>query len=344
MSLMTRRTVLALGSALALSLNARAGAAGKVRIGLSSKGLLFMPALVADAMGYFKDEGVDAELAVLGGANKVYTALVAGELEMSVSSSVSILKARASQTDLMMVGTAMNQHGSNIVVSKEWAAKFNITDASSYEDRLKALKGITIGTSSVGGGSDQLVRLLAEEAGINPDRDMTLTVLAVGDATLAAFAQRRVDAITHSSPVAVKAIRDYDGMMLFHLSAGQVPLYDGFLYLAYSASEAWLKANRDEALKTLAALQRAHRAIRDDAQRETVRKAVKDKFYPEMDEALFADSWADYVTAFPPTIDIDQTMVDRVLELSKRLQPDEPIDPAVARQAWTDDYVKALPK
>jgi NitT/TauT family transport system substrate-binding protein len=175
-------------------------AADTVRIGLSSNGLLFMPTLSADAMGYFKEQGLDAEIVLLGGANKVYSAMLGGELEMSVSSSVSILKGRSSGTDLLMIGSAMNQHGSNIVVSKEWAAKHALTEKSSYADRLKALKGITIGTSSVGGGSDQLVRLLAEDAGINPDRHMTLTVLAVGDTTLAAFARRRVDAITHSSP------------------------------------------------------------------------------------------------------------------------------------------------
>lgn len=342
----TRRGALGLGASMAASLaltrGAWAQAAPKVRVGLSSTGLLFMPALVADAMGYFGEAGVDGELMVMGGANKVYSALVAGELELSVSSSASILRARESKTDLIMVGTAMNQHGSNIVCSREWAEKFGLTDASPYEDRLKALEGLTIGTASVGGGSDQLVRLLAAEAGFNPDRDLTLTVLAVGDATLAAFSQRRVQAITHSSPIAVKAIKDYDGFMLFHLSAGKVPLYDGFLYLAYSGRQSWLEANRETTLKALGALQRAHGAINDPARLEPIRSAVKAKYYPEMDEALFNDSWADYATAFPLTIDIDQSMMDRVVELTNRLEPDRPVSDEVARQAWTDEFAQAL--
>jgi NitT/TauT family transport system substrate-binding protein len=316
-------------------------AADKVRIGLSSNGLLFMPALAADAMGYFKEQGIDAEIVLLGGANKVYSAMLGGELEISVSSSVSILKGRSSGTDLLMIGSAMNQHGSNIVVSKEWAAKHALTDKSSYADRLKALKGITIGTSSVGGGSDQLVRLLAEDAGINPDRDMTLTVLAVGDTTLAAFARRRVDAITHSSPIAVKAIRDHNGMMMFHLTAGGVPAYDGFLYLAYSARQAWVDKNPQVAARAIRAFRKAHAMLHDATQGAVVKNAVHAKYHANIDAALYGDAWQDYVTAFPPKLDLDQGMIDRVVKLSEKLEGGDPIKPDAIKAAWTNRIVDA---
>jgi NitT/TauT family transport system substrate-binding protein len=270
--------------------------------------------------------------------------MLGGELEISVSSSVSILKGRSSGTDLLMIGSAMNQHGSNIVVTKEWAAKHNLTTASSYKDRLAALKGITIGTASVGGGSDQLVRLLAEEAGLNADRDMTLTMLAVGDTTLAAFARRRVDAITHSSPIAVKAIRDHDGMMMFHLTAGGVPAYDGFLYLAYAARQAWVDRNPELATRTIRAFRKAHAALHDPALREAVKKAVHVKFHASIDGQLYDDAWQDYVTAFPRKLDLDQGMIDRVVNLSAKLETGDPINPQAVRSAWTNRIVEASDK
>jgi NitT/TauT family transport system substrate-binding protein len=315
-------------------------AADKVRIGLSSNGLLFMPTLVADAMGYFKEQGIEGEIVLLGGANKVYSAMLSGELEISVSSSVSILKGRSSGTDLLMIGSAMNQHGSNIVVTKEWAAKHKLTNASSYQDRLKALKGITIGTASVGGGSDQLVRLLADDAGLNADRDMTLTVLAVGDTTLAAFARRRVDAITHSSPIAVKAIRDHDGMMMFHLTAGGVPAYDGFLYLAYSARQTWVDKNPELAARTIRAFRKAHAALTDPALRDAIKNAVHGKYHANIDRQLYDDAWQDYVTAFPQRLDLDQGMIDRVVKLSEKLETGDPIKPEAIKEAWTNRIVE----
>lgn len=325
----------------ALTASGEAAAADKVRIGLSSNGLLFMPALVADTMGYFKEQGIDGEIVLLGGANKVYSAMLGGELEISVSSSVSILKGRSSGTDLLMIGSAMNQHGSNIVVTKEWATKHGLTDTSSYRDRLKALKGITIGTSSVGGGSDQLVRLLAEDAGINADRDMTLTMLAVGDTTLAAFARRRVDAITHSSPIAVKAIRDHDGMMMFHLTAGGVPAYDGFLYLAYSARQAWVDKNPELAARAVRAFQQAHAALYDPALRETIKLAVHAKYHGNIDGKLYDSAWQDYVTAFPKKLELDQSMIERVVKLSEKLESGDPIKPDAVRASWTNRIVDA---
>lgn len=312
-----------------------------IRIGISSTGLLFMPVLVADSLDYFADEGVDVEILAMSGANNVYSALISGDIQLSVSSSMSILQGRSSGVDLLMVGSAMNQHGSNIVVSKEWADEHGLTEDSSYEERLAALRGLTIGTSSVGGGSDQLVRLLAEEAGLDPDRDMTLTVLAVGDATLAAFAMRRVDAITHSSPVAVRAIREHDGMMMFHLTGGAVPIYDGLIYLAYSTNEDWARENPDTLRKTLKALQRAHAVIGDEGQREIVKKAVQEKYHARIDDELYEAAWQDYATAFPAKIDLDQDSIDQVMELAQRLGMGQGISADVAETSWSNEFITA---
>lgn len=317
-----------------------AHAADKIRVGLSSDGLLFIPAFVADVMGYYKEEGLDTELIVLGGATKVYSALVAGEVEFSISSSVSVLRGQAGGVDMMMIGGAMNQHASNIVATREWFEKAGLTKDSTYEERLKALKGITIAVASAAGGSAQLVDFLAKEAGLNPERDMTLTVLGVGDTTLAAFARRRVDAITHSSPVAVQAIREYDGVMLFHMSAGQVPAYNGFLYLTYTGMGSWMKEHQDQTVRFLRAMQKAHNAIFDPATAEIVRDKVRAKYHAKIDAALYADAWSDYASAFPKSIAISKDMVERVNELTAKVENADPVLPEHVAAAWTNSYAE----
>ncbi|WP_082143662.1 ABC transporter substrate-binding protein [Nitratireductor soli] len=316
----------------------------KLRVGLSSDGLLFVPAFVADVMGYYEEEGLDVDLTILGGATKVYAALVSGEVEFSVSSSVSILRGRAGGTDMTMVGAAMDQHASNIVATREWFEKAGLTKDSTYEERLKALDGITIAVASAAGGSAQLVRFLAGEAGVDAERDMTLTVLGVGDTTLAAFARRRVDAITHSSPVAVQAIREFDGVMLFHMSGGQVPAYNGFLYLTYTGRESWIREHEDQTARFLRAMQKAHKAIRDPALADVVRDKVHAKYHAKIDDALYADAWADYASAFPESIEISGEMVDRVNELAAKVENADPVLPEHVAAAWTNDYAARVVK
>lgn len=339
------RAGLALVMACALSIFSGAASAGdKVRVGLSSDGLLFVPAFVADVMGYYEEEGLEVEHLILGGATKVYAALVSGEAEFSISSSVSILRGRAGGTDMTMIGGAMNQHASNIVASREWFEKNGLKPESTYEERLRALKGITISVASAAGGSAQLVRFLAGEAGLDPERDMTLTVLGVGDTTLAAFARRRVDAITHSSPVAVRAVKEFDGVMLFHMSGGQVPAYNGFLYLTYTGRESWIKEHPDVTVRYLRAMQKAHRAIHDPAIADTVRQKVHDKYHAKIDAALYVDAWADYASAFPKSIEISGDMVERVNALAAKVENADPVLPEHVNASWTNEYAAAAAK
>lgn len=320
------------------ALAGNAWAADKVSVGLSSDGLLFVPAFVADVMGYYEEEDLDVEHLILGGATKVYAALVSGEVEFSISSSVSILRGRAGGTDMTMIGGAMDQHASNIVATREWFEKSGLTPESTYEERLGALEGITISVASAAGGSAQLVRFLAGEAGIDPERDMTLTVLGVGDTTLAAFARRRVDAITHSSPIAVRAIREHDGVMLFHMSGGQVPAYNGFLYLTYTGRESWMKENPDTTARFLRAMQKAHNAIHDPALADTVRDKVHAKYHERIDAGLYVDAWADYAGAFPKSIEISGEMVDRVNILASKVENADPVLPEHVEASWTNEY------
>ena len=50
---------------------------------------------------------------------------------------------------------------------------------------------MTLGVSSVGGGADQLLRFLAKQAKLDPDRDMTISALGSGDAMIAALSRGR---------------------------------------------------------------------------------------------------------------------------------------------------------
>src|SRR6185295_6527753 len=99
----------------------------------------------------------------------------------------SAFRARAQGSDVMMIAPAVAQYTDNVTMSAAWAKQHNLTPASTYEEKLKALKGMTLAVSSVGGGADQLVRFLAKEARLDPDRDMTISALGSGEAMLAAL-------------------------------------------------------------------------------------------------------------------------------------------------------------
>ena len=97
-----------------------------------------------------------------------------GDFDIVTGNSANIPNIRKNGGDVISFAALLPQYGGDIVATKAWAAKMNITGKSPYKDKLQIFKGATIGVTGAGGGSDQITRFLAREGGLNPDRDMTI--------------------------------------------------------------------------------------------------------------------------------------------------------------------------
>src|SRR3546814_19969781 len=132
---------------------------------------LSLPAVTAEGRVYFYEQNFDGMITSTGGGSKALAAVFGGDADIYVGAISSAFRAREKGTDVITFGTSMTQFGSNFVISGDWAKKHGITAASSYADKQKALKGIKVGVTSPGSGTDQAVRFLAKEAGLDPEQD-----------------------------------------------------------------------------------------------------------------------------------------------------------------------------
>lgn len=333
---------LGIGTALAwvaLTLAAPALAADKINAVMSTHGFVYLPALVADAMGYYKEQDLDVQITTTGGESKSLAALVGGGAEIYVGSPSTAFRARAVGADPLVIGATIAQYASNFVVSGDWARKRGLTDKSSYEDKLNALKGATIAITAPGSGTDLVVRFLAKQAGLNPDRDMTITALGTADAMTAALVQGRIDGFTLSAPAAENAVKNHGGMMLFNFSRGEVKQLDGFLYIGLVARESWVKQHPDVTVRFLRAQQQALNAIHDPKLTVEAREAVWKKYHSKVDKIFFDYVWAETEPAFPRTIVVDQAAIKRVVDFVNEFER-QPLDPAAVQAGWTDEYAK----
>ena len=227
-----RNGFVALGLLLAVTLGpAAAFAKDKITAVMSTHGFVYLPALVADALGYFEQEDLAVSITLTGGELKSLAALIGGGAEVYVGSPATALRARASGTDPLVVGATTTQFASNLVISGAWAKKHGITESSSYQDKLKALKGATLAITAPGSGTDLIVRFLSKQAGLNPDRDLTITALGTADTMTAAITQGRIDGFSLSAPAAENIVKNHGGVMLFNFAKGEVKQLDGFLFI-----------------------------------------------------------------------------------------------------------------
>ncbi len=144
-----------------------------------------LPAIVADQKGFWEEEGLDVTLVWFRGGGEQMRAVAAGEIEISTSTPNMI-------TTLVSRGEGVRIISSiSSPVPRSWGIM--VLDESPLED-VDDLRGKIIGATTKGAYSDMIVRLLLQEAGIDPDDDVNLTYLGSPDALAAALSSGTVDA------------------------------------------------------------------------------------------------------------------------------------------------------
>src|SRR5687768_5164724 len=93
----------------------------RIRFVQSSWGLLFVPAMVADALGFFEQENVQAEFVTNLGGAEALAAVVGGNAEVYVGAPSTAMRSREKGTDVVVYAPSMTQYASNVVISKKWA-------------------------------------------------------------------------------------------------------------------------------------------------------------------------------------------------------------------------------
>ncbi|MBN9889293.1 ABC transporter substrate-binding protein [Salipiger abyssi] len=320
-----------------LALTATAGIAQaqeKVSIAHSTESFAFLPFFTAVAMGTFEEAGVDLEVIRTGSGSKTVAAVIGGSADIGIGSATGVLYSRKQGLDNVMIGAVLTQYSSSIVYSKDWAEEHNLTADSSHEDMLAAMKGIKIGTSGPGGG-DHIIRYFAEEAGLDPDRDMTIVYLGSDIGVYqASLQQGQIDGIALSAPTPQIAIRDQGAIFAFNTGAGKVASLDGYLYIVASAKRDWIEDHPEALAKVQEALQMALDILHDPEQSDIARQRVHDAYYAQTEESLFNAIWAEAVAGMPESTQITQEQVDRVVAFTNTFEKENPIDDATVEGAF----------
>jgi NitT/TauT family transport system substrate-binding protein len=279
----------------------------------SSEGFLYFPHYVAQEMGYYDDAGVEVEYFVAGGGHM--PAMMAGEVDMVETAFTSVVNLRNEGQEPVAIGSYINAYASNVVVQGEVIERHGITEDSSFEDRARALEGLTIGTTSPGAGADLLPRAILREVDLDPEADAEILYLEQGAAMLAAFDQGRIDAFVLSSPSATQAVVNMGGEILINPTLGEYPAVDGIAYVTPVTRAQWLEdeENRTTAGCYLLAVDRALQLIQDDP--EAALEAAKGHpNMPEMDDEILDQAFEETRQGYPPTVCLSEENVQTALD------------------------------
>ena len=159
----------------------------KLRIAEVTHSIFYAPQYAAISEGYFKDEGIDIELILTPGADKVTAAVLSGDVEIGFCGpEATIYVYQSGETDYLKTFAQLTKKDGSFLVSREKNDNFKIDD----------LKGKTIIGGRTGGMPEMTFEWGLRQNGIDPKKDVNIDTSIAFAAMQGAFIGGTGDYVT----------------------------------------------------------------------------------------------------------------------------------------------------
>lgn len=242
----------------------------------------YFPIIAAVEMGFFKDEGFDATVDLLFPIPKTFEALRDGELDFVVGSAHATLLAFPEWQGAKLLA-ACGQHTYWFLVIR--------SDLNPKRGDLSIVKGLRIGAAP---GVDLSLRRMLLEAGIDAEKYNVQIMpipgaagpnVSFGLSAAKALEEGKLDGFWANGMGCEVAVRRGVGTMVLDVRRGDgPPAARDYTFSALVATDKRIKENPDSAGAAIRALMKAHKALKDDANRAT--EVGKTRFPPSEAELI----------------------------------------------------------
>ena len=310
-----RRTFLSIAIASTVGL-ATAGSAWaqaplkKVTIVIGSPGLIYSLHYVAVGAGLFAAEGLDVETVQVSSGTQQIAAVLGGSAIVVPTNIEHVIRSSAQGGDMVAVSRIYDTYPYVLVLSNKAIAQTGILPKMPIDEKVRRLKSMKIGITSVGSGTDSFLRSLFSARGLVPDKEITIQPLGSADGMLVAMERGLIDGFAFIAPHSeIPAQKGYGKVVIDPIS-GEVPELKDVPYLVVTTSRKNIATN-PEAIKAITrAYTRAIKFTKDDPQqaRLLVRKNLG-----AADQQTFDAAFKKYLSALPPEPVITSSQVDNMV-------------------------------
>ncbi len=317
--------VLAIMLAFAFTACAETGERELKKITLSevTHSVFYAPQYAAIALGYFEEEGIELELVNGGGADKVMTAVLSGQVEIGLSGpEACIYVYNEGGGDHPKVFAQLTKRDGSFIVGREK------DDSFSFEK----LKGTHVLAGRAGGVPYMTLEYMLSSYGVTPENTELDTSVAF-DSMAGAFTGGTADYVALFEPTATALELEGKGYVLASIGqqAGEIP------YTAYYASQSYIKDNAHVIEGFTAAVYKGQKWV-DSASPEEIAEVIKD-FFPDTDVEILTkvaeryksiDAWNKDPLLKEDALSRLQDVIEASGELTQRVEYSEIVDTSFA--------------
>jgi NitT/TauT family transport system substrate-binding protein len=285
----------------AFSIWARAASLTPLTIGIGGYTFAYLPLLVAKAANFLEAEGLDVSFVNTGGGTNALAATMGGSVDVCGLVMSDIILAAAKGQKIQAFAPLMSQYASDAVISVQAAKKVGITPGMPLKERISRLKGLVLAISGRGSGTDKLWRYLVQQGGLDPDKDVTLTVVKL-DQMYPALKSGQIDGFNTTAPANNRAVEDGIAVWAARPSQGEIPGLENFLYTILGAKPEYLASHGDMAAKIVRGLTKGAALVQTDPKQAGT--LLHDQFFQQTDATLIQNAVTDQraTVASPPVL------------------------------------------
>lgn len=256
--------ILIIALAVMLNFNTKKEKLTKVKVAEVAHTIFYTPQYVAIEKGFFKEEGLDVELILTPGADKVTAAVLSKDANIGLSGSeATIYVYNGGEKNYLKTFAQLTQKDGSFIVSRKKEQNFTLDN----------LKGKTIIGGRVGGMPEMTLEWALKEHGIDPKKDVNIDTSIAFAAMGSAFMGGTGDYVSLFEPTALEVEKQGYGYVVTSLGnlGGNVP------YTSYSAQKGYIKENKDVIEKFEKVIQKSLDYVHKTNSKQ-IAKDIKDQF------------------------------------------------------------------
>ncbi len=202
----------------------------EIKVAEVTHSIFYAPQYVALTQGYFEEEGLNVELVLTPGADKVTAAVLSNDVQIGFAGSeATIYIYNEGEKDYLQTFAQLTQKDGSFIVSKEPNEEFTLED----------LKGQKVIAGRPGGMPVMTFEWVLKENGINPETDLIVDTSIDFASMSGAFISGEGDYVNLFEPTALQIEEEGYGHVVASLGelGGNVP------YTTYQARKSYIEDN-----------------------------------------------------------------------------------------------------
>lgn len=238
--------------------------------------IFYAPQYVALEKGFFEEAGIDVELILTSGADKVTAAVLSGDADIGFSGSeATIYVYNGGEKDYLKTFAQLTQKDGTFLVSREKIDNFTLDD----------LKGKSVIGGRANGMPEMTLEYALKQNGIDPRNDLYIDTSIAFAAMSGAFIGGQGDFVTLFEPTALEVEKQGYGYVVASIGelGGVVP------YTSYSARGSFIENNTEVISNFTKAIQKGLDYVHTHTDREVAEVILNqfpDTSLDDLEEAI----------------------------------------------------------